>query len=92
MIVQCPAKREQFDADAVKRRCAGGGAAERGTMVGKTSVVTVIFDPFTAGYRRPNGRRDVCLNKSPQVRIALACKGGKDVLNAGCGITSPATR
>jgi hypothetical protein len=43
MIVQCPAKPGQFAVIAARRRCAGGGAAERGTMVGKTSVVTVIL-------------------------------------------------
>ncbi len=43
MIVQCPAKPGQFAAIAARRRCAGGGAAERETMVGKTSVVTVIL-------------------------------------------------
>lgn len=92
MIVQCPAKPGQFAADKAGRRYADGGAAERGTIVGKASVVTVIFDPFAAGYRRPNGRRDICLNKSSPALIALTCKGGKDVLDAGCGITSPATR
>ena len=91
MIVQRPERPGQSAACAAERGYDEGGAAERGTMVGKTSVVTVIL---THSLQVPPARW--AADKVPEQilpgpdRKARLRTGGDQ--NLGRGITSPATR